>query len=67
MLSTSRSKLAVLSRFGYAVTSNLPSHPRGNRAFFNSCVVVRQMALLGPNLTGMVQFVVRSTLLDHSM
>jgi hypothetical protein len=29
------------------VSSNLPSQLRGNGAFFNSCVLVRQMTLLG--------------------
>jgi hypothetical protein len=52
MLSTSRSKQAVLSRLGYAVTSNLPSPPQRNRVFFNSCVVERQMALLGTRSNG---------------
>jgi hypothetical protein len=48
MLGTSRRKTSsVLSWSGYAVTSNLPSQLQGNGAFFNSCVLVRQMALLG--------------------
>ena len=57
MLDTSWSKTSsVLSRFGCAVTSNLPSQSRENRALFNSCVLIQQMALLGakPNRYGLV-------------